>query len=272
MSVAEALAESLNVPAVKTASEIGTDRLLKFLRNDLRITSLDKNADHYGLALTLGDGDISLYQLVRAYSVFTHAGELCDLTLFPHQTQVCKHIVDSKYTAMIESILSNRLLRFPSFPMFSNLDFPDRFVALKSGTSRKFSDNRVLGYTDHYLIGIRVGNKDGSPMKGVTGVSGAGDLFKKIVEELEDQQTNFDQTPIPLADSPSPYLQITNPLDASVYKLSDLIPLQNQSLALQFSSNIPYDTVQREVDGVKVQNERSLIPGTHIVSLILRRQ
>jgi len=132
VSIAEALAESLNVPAVKTANEIGVDKLLSFFRNDLRITSLDKNADHYGLALTLGDGDLSLYQLVRAYGVFTHQGELCDLKLFSNQSQICKRIVDSKYTAMIESIISNRLLRFPEFPMFSNLDFPDRFVALKS--------------------------------------------------------------------------------------------------------------------------------------------
>lgn len=272
MSVAEALAESLNVPAVKTASEVGVDKLLNFFRNDLRITTLDKNADHYGLALTLGDGDISLYQLVRAYSVFTHAGELCDLTLFPHQTQVCKHIVDSKYTAMIESILSNRLLRFPSFPMFSNLDFPDRFVALKSGTSRKFSDNRVLGYTDHYLIGIRVGNKDGSPMKGVTGVSGAGDLFKKIVEELESKQENFIQNPLPTEQKSADYIQITNPLNESVYKISDLIPAQYQSLALQFSSNITHDLEQRQVDGKSVSNEWKLVPGDHVITLTLLRQ
>jgi penicillin-binding protein 1C len=72
---------------------------------------------------------------------------------------------------MVVDILSNRYNRMPTFPMYSNLDFPDRNVFLKSGTSRKFSDNRVIGFTDNYIIGVRVGNKDGSNMKGVSGVS-----------------------------------------------------------------------------------------------------
>jgi len=83
----------------------------------------------------------------------------------------CKNVIDPKYTDMVVDILSNRYNKMPSFPLFSNLDFPDRNVFIKSGTSRKFSDNRAIGFTDHYIIAIRIGNKNGANMKGVSGVS-----------------------------------------------------------------------------------------------------
>lgn len=273
VTVATALAESLNVPAVKTVHQLSTEKLLKFLRDDLRITTLKNSADHYGLALTLGVGDISLYQLTRAFGVFANRWKICDLKFFTEQIASCKKIIDSKYTTMIEEILSNRFLRFPAFSMFSNLDFEDRFVALKSGTSRKFSDNRVVGYTENFLIGIWVWNKDGSPMKWVSWVSGAGDLFKKIVEELEAKtQGNMQQNMIFPSWEITPYLQITNPLEGSVYKISNQIPFEYQSLALQFATNIAYDTIQRQVDWKNIEKTWDLAPGIHIISLILSSQ
>ncbi|MDD3262385.1 MAG: transglycosylase domain-containing protein [Candidatus Absconditabacteria bacterium] len=273
VSVATALAESLNVPAVKTANEIGTEKLLKFLRDDLRITALKKSSDFYGLALTLGVGDMSLYQLTRAFGVFSNDGEICDLKLFPNQESSCKKVIDSKYTDMIEKILGSRFLRFPAFPMLSNLDFEDRFVVLKSGTSRKFSDNRIVGYTENFLIGVWVGNKDGSPMKGVSGASGAGDLFKKIVEETEPKtQGNLQQNMISYDQEVRPYVQITNPLEGSVYKISNQIPFDYQSLVLQFATNISYDSFQRQINGKNIEKTWDLAPGIHVISLILSSQ
>ena len=109
-------------------------------------------------------------------------------------------------------------------------------------------------------------------MKGVTGVSGAGDLFKKIVEELEPKQENFIQAPLPTEEKSAEYIQITNPLNESIYKISDLIPVQQQSLVFEFSSNIPHDAVQRQVDGKITQNQWNLIPGNHVVTLTIFRQ
>lgn len=269
VTIATALAESLNVPAVKTAHQLWIEKILNFLRDDLRMSALKNSADYYGLALTLWVGDISLYQLTRAFGVFSNHWELCDLSLFPNKKSSCKKIVDSKYTNMIEKILSSRFLRFPAFPMLSNLDFEDRFVVLKSWTSRKFSDNRVIGYTQNFLIWIWVWNKDWSPMKWVSWASGAGDLFKKIVEELEPKQQNIQQNMVSSNQEITPYLQIINPLEWSVYKISNQIPLEFQSLVLQFSTNISYDTIQRQVDKKNIEKTWDLVPGIHEFAIIL---
>lgn len=69
VTLAEALAGSINVPAVKIAQEVGVKTLLQFVRS-LGVTSLRESPDHYGLALTLGVGEISLWELLRAYTIF----------------------------------------------------------------------------------------------------------------------------------------------------------------------------------------------------------
>jgi penicillin-binding protein 1C len=70
----------LNVPAVRTLHTVGIQNFLDFLHR-LGIESLQQSADYYGLALALGAGEISLYELTRAYSVLAHSGQLCDIQL-----------------------------------------------------------------------------------------------------------------------------------------------------------------------------------------------
>jgi penicillin-binding protein 1C len=60
----------VNIPAVKLLEEIGVKTLLDFLRS-LGISSLRESEDHYGLALTLGDGEVSLFELLQAYTIFS---------------------------------------------------------------------------------------------------------------------------------------------------------------------------------------------------------
>ena len=206
VSIAEALAGSLNVPAVRTLDVLGIQNFLDFLRR-LGIASLKQPAEHYGLALALGVGEISLYELTRAYSVLAHSGRLCDIQLvvtpltkggkersdggFEHPNEAiqnCQQIIEERFVQSIVDILSNRYYKLGSFPLNSNADFPRRFVVLKTGTSRNFSDTRAMGFTRRYIIGVRVGNKDGSNMEGVSGVDGAGAIFKQIVELLEPME------------------------------------------------------------------------------------
>lgn len=131
----------------------------------LGITSLNESSDHYGLALTLGDGEVTLYELLQAYSIFPYGGEYCPITYILNTSTKCVHKIDQKYTDMITSILSDRYVKLPEFPINSSLDFPDRRVALKTGTSRNFRDNWTIGFTDHYMIGVWTGNKNGENMK-----------------------------------------------------------------------------------------------------------
>ena len=163
----EALAGSVNIPAIRLTEKLGVDPILQFLRK-LGVSSLSENAEHYGLSLGLGTGEISLFELVRAYSLFAKGGKYCSLIYLLGEKTSCETISDKKYTDMIEEVLSKREYKVRNFPIGSALDFSDRFAFVKTGTSRNFRDNYAIGYTDHYLIGIWTGNKNGDNMKGVS--------------------------------------------------------------------------------------------------------
>lgn len=268
VTIAQALAQSLNIPAVKLADRLWTDKLLDFYHK-VGLESLTQAADYYGLALTLWVGEVSLWELARAYGIFAHQWELCSIAVFSGQQIVCKNVIDKKYTDMVVDILSNRYNKMPSFALFSNLDFPDRNVFLKSWTSRKFSDNRVIGFTDNYIIAIWIGNKDGSNMKWVSGVSGAGDIFNNIVYTLEKEEqipTYAPQASVQVA----PYLHITKPLPQSIFSLDTKFSPKLQWLKFEFSTNIPYTRYQWLIDK-KLLSEPIWIPqvGNHTATIIL---
>ena len=275
MTMAQALAQSINIPALKLTQELGIDKLLTFLRQ-LWISSLTHDHTYYGLALTLWVGEVSLFELVRAYSIFSRDGELCDIIVSLWQQQNCKQIIEKQYTDMIVSILANRYERLGAFPLLGNLDFADRWVFLKSGTSRNFSDNRVVGFTKRYLIGVRVGNKDGSEMKGVSGASGAGDLFKRIVEFLEPRESdnNHDREQQTLIRSDknhhADYVTITSPLPYSVFTIDPNKPRNIQSVELSFDTSYSYDQAIRSVNGKPIEwNFWQLQQGSYLFELIL---
>lgn len=268
VTIAQALAQSLNIPAVKIADKLWAEKLLEFYRK-VWLESLNQSADYYWLALTLWVGEVSLREMARAYGIFAHQWELCSIAIFSWQQVTCKQIIDAKYTNMVVDILSNRYNKMPSFPLFSNLDFPDRNVFLKSGTSRKFSDNRVIGYTDHYIIAIWIGNKDGSNMKGVSGVSGAGDIFNNIVYMLEKDDQIPLYTPQPSVQV-QPYLHITKPLAQTIFSLDSKFFQNLQWLKFEFSTNISYTRYQRMVDK-KILSDTIRIPqlGKHKATITL---
>ncbi len=252
ITIASALAQSLNVPAVKIAEKIWIEKLLNFYHK-VWLESLDKPADYYGLALTLWVWEVSLREMARAYGIFAHHGQLCDIVIFDSQKTVCKDIIDAKYTDMVVDILSNRYNKMPSFPLFSNLDFPDRNVFLKSGTSRSFSDNRVLWFTDDYIIAVRVGNKDGANMKGVSWVSGAWDIFNNIVYYLQP----VSQTPSYLPPPPGkiiPYLNITKPLSNSIYQIDNTINKDLQWIKFEYKTNISHDSHIWKLNNQKIND------------------
>jgi penicillin-binding protein 1C len=134
------------------------DTLLRFL-HAAGFSSLTKDADYYGLGLTLGNGEVSLYELTRAYSIFAHDGKLCDITAVSTSIKTCPQIATPKAISGINLILTNRYFKLGGFPVHSSLDFEDRNVFVKTGTSRNFRDNWAVGYTDHYIIGVWTGNK-----------------------------------------------------------------------------------------------------------------
>ncbi|MDD3302066.1 MAG: transglycosylase domain-containing protein [Candidatus Gracilibacteria bacterium] len=273
VTIAEALSQSINIPALKVAEKVGVGNLLNFLRQ-LGITSLTKDQDYYGLALTLGVGEISLYELTRAFTIFAYDGNFCDLKIISHHEleskstkdhnnfndsgsspegqDVCKQIIEKKYTDMISYILTNRYFKLNEFPINGNLDFENKKVFLKTGTSRNFKDNWTVGFTNNYIIGVWAGNKDGSEMKGVSGASGAGEIFKNIVDYLEKEQ-NTSET-IKIEKNKKNYLEITSPLSNSIYKIDQTKPIETQKIKLDFSTDLNYSSYKWFINNNEIKD------------------
>lgn len=175
-----ALACSHNIPAVRVLESVGPERLLSFLRA-AGATSLDRAAGHYGLALALGVGDMRLLELANAYRVLANRGEYTPVRLLADDAlAVPDRLISPEAAWLVTNILSDNDARAAGFGEFSCLDLPFG-CAVKTGTSKDYRDNWAIGYTSDYVVGVWVGNFDGSPMRRVSGVSGAGPLFRDVM-------------------------------------------------------------------------------------------
>ncbi len=182
----EALANSYNVPAVITADAVGPGRVLDRF-HDLGMRSLTDDAEHYGAAIALGDGEVRLLDLANAYATLARGGvwrsivavksalakDGAPLALPPRES---RRVMDEPTSFVITDILADRAARISSFGEGNVLELPFP-VAAKTGTSKGYRDNLTVGFTPDVTVAVWVGNFDGSPMEGVSGVSGAGPLF-----------------------------------------------------------------------------------------------
>ncbi len=182
----EALANSLNIPAVRTLAKIGVDGFLHRL-HEYGFTSLDKEAEHYGIGLALGGGEVTLYELSRAYMCLARMGAFYPIKEIMEINGIEQEIAEGKrgistpqFNYLIADILGDAHARTAEFGFNSvlNLPFP---CCVKTGTSFRFCDNWTVGFTRDYTLGIWVGNFDHTPMLKVSGVSGAGPMFADIM-------------------------------------------------------------------------------------------
>ena len=174
VTLREALAQSLNVPSVKTLYLAGLPDSLATAQ-DFGITSLNDPA-RYGLTLVLGGGEVSLLELVSAYGVFANDGvrnpyryilkiEGSDGKIIYEAPNQPREVIDKNIARTISNILSDNKARAPSFGEFSALYFQEKQVAAKTGTTNDYRDAWVIGYTPDIAIGAWAGNNDNSPME-----------------------------------------------------------------------------------------------------------
>ncbi len=177
----EALAQSLNVPAVRLATDLPAGQLLDTLR-ELGMHSLTEPADHYGLALALGSGEVGLRELAEAYVTLAHGGVHRPLrTLVDEPLGAAKQVIDPAVAAAVTEALSDPLVRARLLPEGHrpfDIGFP---VALKTGTSSGYRDAWTLGFTHERTVAVWLGNAEGTPMDEVTGAGGAGPLFADVM-------------------------------------------------------------------------------------------
>jgi penicillin-binding protein 1C len=198
----EALGSSLNIPAVYTLYQLGTQAVLDRL-HAFGFRSLVEDAVHYGPALALGDGEVSLLELALAYSTLARGGLYRaarvvkavahgeDATVELPEAPV-ERVVPEQVSAMLTDILSDKTARMSAFGDQNVLEL-DFDVAAKTGTSKGFRDNVAVGYTRDVTVAVWAGNFDGSPMAGVSGVAGAGPIFRAVMEEAALRHTSTSQ-------------------------------------------------------------------------------
>ncbi|HJU64593.1 MAG TPA: transglycosylase domain-containing protein, partial [Gemmatimonadaceae bacterium] len=182
--VREALASSYNVPAVSLAEQVGAGSLLETLRQ-AGFASLRRSAEHYGLGLSLGNGDVALIELANAYRALANGG-----VWRPHEWRAAapgavgagpaRRVMSARSAALVLDILSDAEARIPGFGVETPFDFPFP-VAVKTGTSRHFTDNWAVATTAGFTVAVWVGNFSGRPMEGVSGITGAGPLLQRSV-------------------------------------------------------------------------------------------
>lgn len=179
VSLRSALAQSLNIPAVKVLYLAGIAPSIKLAR-DLGLTTLT-NPDQYGLTLVLGGGEVKLLEMVGAYGTFAHEGVRNELqgilriedsrgeVLEEFEIQE-KRVLDRTITLQISDILSDNEARTPLFGPNSPLHFPGRDVAAKTGTTNDKRDVWVVGYTPNLVVGAWAGNNDNRSMSEISGL------------------------------------------------------------------------------------------------------
>ncbi|HEY5729862.1 MAG TPA: transglycosylase domain-containing protein [Anaerolineales bacterium] len=199
MTVRTALSNSFNIPAVKTLEFVGVyddpnteeKEGMIAMAERLGITSLTR--PDYGLALTLGGGDVSLLDMSSAFSVFANEGQkvppvsilkIVDFAgnvIYEYEPPEGEQVIRREHAFLISSILSDNNARSWMFGSNSALNLPFQ-VAAKTGTTNDFRDNWTMGYTPDLTVGVWVGNADYTPMVNTTGLSGAAPIWSQFMQ------------------------------------------------------------------------------------------
>jgi penicillin-binding protein 1C len=196
-----ALGNSYNIPAVRVLALNGIENFFNFAR-DLGISTWT-HPDNYGLSLTLGGGEVKMYDMATAFGVFANQGikqplisilkvedwkgEILEETDFDGIEG--DRILDQGVTFLISHILHDNNARSAAFGTGSFLNVREHpEVSVKTGTTNDLRDNWTIGYTKHILTAAWVGNNDNTPMsRAVSGVSGASPIWNKIMKETLDR-------------------------------------------------------------------------------------
>jgi penicillin-binding protein 1C len=190
-----ALASSLNIPAVKVLLAAGGPAALHERLRECALTTLNRPAEIYGLGLTLGNCEARLLEMTNAYASLARLGEFRPWRVLSASTSSAHRYSRPELVWQIADILSDNSARTLAFGMNSALRF-DYPVACKTGTSTDFRDNWTVGFTPEFSVGVWAGNFDGSPMREVSGVTGAGPILHSIFDYLHTNYgTSWYRTP-----------------------------------------------------------------------------
>lgn len=205
--VRDALANSLNIPAVETLRVIGVPNLLEIAQR-FGVRSLGTDASQYGLSLTLGGGAITPLEEAQAYAVFANGGQFVPATsircivngngtiMYQYENGCPKgrktaqtinasasprQVLDPRIAFVLSDILADNVARTPEMGARSPLYTPNLATSVKTGTTNDFKDNWTTGFTRNVVVGVWVGNTDDTSMANSTGLTGAAPIWHDVI-------------------------------------------------------------------------------------------
>ena len=191
-----ALGNSFNIPAVKVLNQIGVQTMID--KGRLMGITTWNDPSQYGLSLTLGGADVTLYDMMKVYGTLANGGNRADLNPILEVTDYTGHVYEQDPPAtpvpavkpqvawILGNILSDNLARITEFGPNSSLVISGKTVSVKTGTTNDKRDNWTFGYTPSYVVGVWVGNNDNTPMNQLlaSGITGAAPIWHDIMTEL----------------------------------------------------------------------------------------
>lgn len=247
VSIRQALAGSLNIPAVKAIYLAGINNVLD-LAESLGYTTLSQR-NRFGLALVLGGGEVKLLEHTNAYSAFARDGHISptsgilkiedkDGRVLEEYQASEKKVLDSKIARMINSILTDNSAREFIFGAKNFLTLGDRPVGAKTGTTNDYHDAWTIGYTPSLVTGVWIGNSDNKAMKGkADGSVLAAPIWHDYMAKV------LGNTPIEKFKSPDDYKTGKAILDGQILLQSVLVDKLSGLLA---SSSTPPELIEEK--------------------------
>ncbi|MFZ2420589.1 MAG: transglycosylase domain-containing protein [Anaerolineae bacterium] len=202
----DALARSYNIPAVWMLSKVGVKNVIN-TAHKMGITTL--RDDYYGLALTLGGGEVKLLDMVYAFSLLANGGVMAGdavpaerqveglrtldpvsilqvrdkngLIIYEYKEPKLAQVVSPQVAYVMSNILSDTAARWAAFGRPNDLEIPGHTVAAKTGTTNNWHDNWTVGYTPQLAVGVWVGNTDNEPMDKISGLTGAAPIWNQVM-------------------------------------------------------------------------------------------
>lgn len=217
MTLRDALAQSINIVAVKLLYLVGVSDSIK-LSHDLGISTLKNDPNQYGLTLVIGGGETTLLDMTSVYSVFANNGvknpyqgilkvEDSVGNILEEYKENPTQVLNPETTRTLSSILSDNTARTPTFGANSVLNIPGREVAVKTGTTNNNKDAWTIGYTPSIAVGVWVGNNDNKEMK-KGGAALAGPIWNGVMSEaLKDTPVEYFEKPREIDRSIPPILR-----------------------------------------------------------------
>jgi len=251
MSLRNALAQSVNIPAVKVLYMAGLEDSLSLAKR-MGLETLT-NIKQYGLTLVLGGGEVRPIDMASAYAVFANEGfkhrttgvlrvEDSDGKVLEEYEEKATRVMDQETARLVSDVISDNIARTPAFGASSFLNFPGISVAAKTGTTNDYRDAWIVGYTPNISVAAWAGNNDNRSMDKKV----AGFIVAPMWNEF--MQVAIEKYPAGAFGTPPPISADIKPMMAGFWKGEDIIAIDKETGELA-DEDTPVENLQLTTRG-----------------------